>query len=259
MSEQFEMTVARKLTRGQRDLAELASHESGYTMGDAIGCALGFPELRGFWPMSSIDESGNARDLSGQGRTLTNNNASPRAVHRDLIPYVSFNGTTQYLSRADEAGLDITGALTIMGWMYMTNVTGARPWISKYNVTGNQAAYGMLYSSTTTKMEMRVSTDGSTIVTAPSSLAPITGAYFFAAGRFTPSTELAMFINNTKDAITAGIPASIFNSNAAFEIGRINALNLLVGRAALCAVCAAALPDALILHYFNITRTLFGV
>jgi len=39
--------------------------------GNVISMNLGFPDLRGYWPMTSINESGNVYDVSGQGRTLT--------------------------------------------------------------------------------------------------------------------------------------------------------------------------------------------
>ncbi len=39
--------------------------------GNVISMNLGYPALRGFWPMSSADENGHVYDVSGQGRTLT--------------------------------------------------------------------------------------------------------------------------------------------------------------------------------------------
>ncbi len=39
--------------------------------GNIISMNLGYPGLRGYWPMSSIDENEAVYDLSGQGRTLT--------------------------------------------------------------------------------------------------------------------------------------------------------------------------------------------
>lgn len=39
--------------------------------GNIISMTLGYPGLRGYWTMSSIDEDGNALDISGQGRTLS--------------------------------------------------------------------------------------------------------------------------------------------------------------------------------------------
>lgn len=41
--------------------------------GNIVSMNLGYPGLRGYWPMSSIDENDDVYDISGQGRTLTNN------------------------------------------------------------------------------------------------------------------------------------------------------------------------------------------
>lgn len=39
--------------------------------GNIVSMNLGYPALRGYWPMNSADESDDVYDLSGQGRTLT--------------------------------------------------------------------------------------------------------------------------------------------------------------------------------------------
>src|SRR4030042_5924133 len=75
--------------------------------------------LRGYWPMSSVNENGNSYDLSGQGRVLTNNNTVPFGIY-DLLPYADFTpGSSEYFSRPDEAGLVISGALTIGCWAWL--------------------------------------------------------------------------------------------------------------------------------------------
>lgn len=39
--------------------------------GNIISMNLGYPALRGYWPMTSLDETESVYDISGQGRTLT--------------------------------------------------------------------------------------------------------------------------------------------------------------------------------------------
>jgi len=41
--------------------------------GNIVSMNLGYPGLRGYWPMSSVDENDFVYDLSGQNRTLTPN------------------------------------------------------------------------------------------------------------------------------------------------------------------------------------------
>lgn len=41
------------------------------TWGSIISMNLGLPGLRGYWPLTSVDENGDIYDLSGQGRVLS--------------------------------------------------------------------------------------------------------------------------------------------------------------------------------------------
>lgn len=255
MSEPFEVTVVRRLTRLERQVANLAVAENGFTMGDVIGTLQMFPELRGFWPLSSVNESGNLLDLSGQGRTLTNGGTTPRALLNNIVPYATLNGASQYFSRADEAGLDITGNLTLGAWFYI-NTTGTRVLMSKENGAGNRSF--QLYT-TTTKLNGWVSTDGTA-----TALETTTGDYAAAtwqlvAMRFTPSTEIAVFKNLVKETNTVGIPATIFNGNGSFYIGRNSGGSYLPGRVALPFLCAGLVPDSLLARFYEVSRGFFGV
>lgn len=76
---------------------------------------LTLPGLRGFWPMSSMNENGGAMDLSAQGRTLAATGTPGYAVYNNqLLAYSDYDGATQFHSRASEAGLNLTGELTLM-------------------------------------------------------------------------------------------------------------------------------------------------
>jgi len=97
-------STARRLAEAEARARDQASVEVGYSMGDVIGTVLGFPGLRGFWPFSSVNESGHVLDLSGQTRTLTNNNAAAFGVENQIVPYAILNGSTQYFNRAGWLG-----------------------------------------------------------------------------------------------------------------------------------------------------------
>lgn len=236
-----------------------ARNEPNFAIANAVSTFLMLPELRGFWPFSSINENGAALDLSGQARTLTNNGAAPRAT-AGLVPYVSFNGTTQWYSRADEAGLDITGALTIGQWIYFNNAAGASiEWgINKTGASGN-FGYGVRRLATSGLPDFYISSTGSNFPSAVGTDALAAGTWYFLAGRFSPSTEIALFVNQDKFVNTTGIPAAIFNSSAALAFGGSNRAAGLAGRGTLGFVCAAALPDAMIYNLFEQTRSAFGV
>lgn len=258
LAERFEVTAARRIERLERALRDQSMrHTSGYSPGDAIATALAFPELRAFWAFSSINEAGAAIDLSGQGRTLTNNGGAGRSATASGVPYAGFNGSSQYFSRADEAGLDITGGLTIGGWFYPGTLDASvRGLIVKWTAAGDQRSYQLYYNNAATSFG--VSSDGSagTIATA-NGTAMAVGTWNFVMGRFFPSTNVAVIVNDVLTANETSIPASIHSSSAPFEIGRQAAY--FGGFAALCFVCASTLPLAIMHYYFRITRGLFGV
>ena len=230
--------------------------EPNVAAGNALSTMLLLPELRGLWAFGSVNESGQVLDHSGQGRTLSNTGAVARAA-AGLVPYAVFSGAN-YLSRADEAGLDITGALTFGGWFYATAIGVDQTVLSKWTFTTPQRAYRINILAGG-QGNAYVSSDGTALTQVTSTAVLAAQTWYFMAGRFTPSTELAVFLNDEKTTNTVGIPAAIFNSSAAFMIGGVNAAASLTGRAALCFACAAALSDAVVNNLYMQTRAIFGV
>jgi hypothetical protein len=262
MPESVNTTLVRRHMRLEKQVARQGARQSGYTMADALGTLQGFPMLRALWALSSVNESGNVFDISGQGRTLTNNNSAPFGMGNNIVPRVAFNGSNQFLSRADEAGLDITGALTIGGWFQFNALGTAMSCAGKWLTTGDQRSY-LLQKGPANNPEFFVSGDGAASVgVGVYGVGINTSDFVFMAARFTPSTEIAVWGNNQKNVVTTGVPASLFNGTAGFNIGANNngAAQLLNGRAALaCFLCAATIPDSLIKRFYTISRTLFGV
>lgn len=237
----------------------------------AISLFQNIPGLVGFWPMSSVQTStGNVYDLSGQARTLTYNGNPTFNVYNSVAPYIDLDGTGDFLSRADEADLDITGAetinaasvrgLTVGGWFWWDVAGAEESVISKYTTTGNQRGF-ILEKSSSDFPKFVVSVDGAATTSATSTAAVATGGWYFLVGRFTPSTELAVFQNNTKYTNTTSIPASVFVNTAPLLVGGINAgaLLLLNGRSSLCYLSNQALPDAFITSLYNSTKSMFSV
>lgn len=252
---------ARKISELDRHLREQEVIENGYSMGDVIGTIWGFPGLRAFWPFSSRNESFQAIDGAGQGRTLALGGTVFYGTHNNILPYVNFTGGgASYLYRADEAGLDITTDLTVGAWVRYAAL-GSTGVIAKHDgATAAGSAYLLDYGVTAANRPGFQVASGASFYPVSGSAALATGTWHFLSGRYTPSTEVALFVNNTKFTFTTAIPASLNNSGAQFEVGGINgAFFLHNGDIAIPFLCAASLPDVLINRYFNISRTLFGV
>lgn len=233
----------------------------------ACATFLALPMLRGFWPMSSVNESGNAYDLSEQGRTLTYN-GNPLYDYDGLAPYIDFDGTGDYLSRADEAGLDITGTetyvanpgLTMGGWFALDDPTPAAEsdLFTKLGAVGNYS-YRLVVLSTGA-IYMQISDDGTNFDTASSGAGGMPTGWAFIVGRFNPSTTVDLDVNGTQYTQAAGVGASIFSGNGPLNIsGFNNGSFLMAGWASMCFLCASYLSDDLVNALFAQTRALFGV
>ena len=226
---------------------------------ETISCFMGLRALRGFWPLSSTDNTGAVYDLSEQGRTLTNTNVSISVLDSGL-PYAIFNGTSSILQRADDAGLDITGALTFGGWFYLDSIGGTVALMSKASAVP-QSSFQIAYQATVPVGALfQITPTGSapfTVVSGNGS-PPISAAtWTWIIARYTPSSEMAIFVNSKKTINTTSIPASIFNSTAPFYIGGNDAGSRMPGRSGLNFLCASALSDAVIQNLYNRTRGLF--
>jgi hypothetical protein len=245
------------------------SKSAAYAFGRAVSAIQLLPGLRGFWPMSAVSEAGAAFDLSGNGRTLTYN-GNPLYDQHGACPYIDLDGTGDYLSRADEAGLDLLGTDTHMAavlrgvtmgcWVYLDSLAGDASLIAKWNTTGNQRSYNLEFDSATAAFQYQISADGTAETTKTGGTTAVTGRWYFAAGRFDPSSTLDVWTNGAKVS-SATVVGSVFNSTSALNIGARNAggASLLNGRIALPWLCAAALPDALVGMVYHTTRGLFGV
>lgn len=236
---------------------------------DVISPYLDLPGLVGFWPMSSVQRStGDAYDESGQNRTLSYNGNPTYNIYNNLIPYIHFDGTGDYLDRADETDLDIQGnetiydssvrGLTVGGWFRFDATGSTEICISKFG-TGTTGPFVLQKLAGDTARFLISDGAANDSVGSTSSLSAI--QWYFLVGRFQPSTEIKVWLNIETDTNIVGIPATIQNSAEPLIIGARNsgATELMTGDALLCFLCANALPDAIIDSLFQQTRAVFGI
>jgi len=227
----------------------------GNLLGNVLNTYLALPGLRGFWPFSSVDENGDPYDLTMQGRTLTNNN-TVTFNNTDFLPYAEFDGATNYLSRPDEAGLDITGDLTMGCWVYQPALANHAAMAKGTNVSNSNTAFRLiLILAGNVRI---VIGNGTTQYNATSTSLTSINTWHFTAARFTVSTEVAVWLNGEKDTNTTSIPASLNNSTLPLSIGSNGTPGRYFdGNIALPFLCAYALPDNLITNLYQQTRILF--
>lgn len=223
---------------------------------------LGLPRLRGLWCAANVDSNTDLIDYTGQGRTLLDAGAPGFSVYNDLAPYFGLvPASSQYYSRADEAGLDLTGSHTVGIWVYPNTLGAATSaFLAKHDGSTNAgsnflldwnigAAANLSYGVFSGANAYRASTTGIS-----------TGGWYFLVGRYLASTSVSLHVNGVWTTNTTGIPASLNNNASVFEIGGIAGANfLLAANVSVAFLCAAAHSDALISQVYQQTRGWFGV
>lgn len=238
---------------------------------DFISPYLALPGLVGFWPVSSIDlSSSQIVDLSGQGRVLSQNGNPLKNYTTAGAPYITLDGGGDYVSRADEADLDVLGTesdyaaairgLTIGCWVRPDSVASQAGIWGKYASTGNQRSY-LLYmtSAVAGDVSFAVSSAGTTIVSVTHTEVMTAGNWYHLVGRLKPSTSLDVCKSGVWTSNTTSVPASVFASTAALQGGAIEGALLLTGGLTQMFICATYLSDAIVSNIFESTRALFDV
>jgi hypothetical protein len=224
----------------------------------ALAEYLALPELRGLWPMSSVNESGHVLDISGQGRTLTNNGGAQRGVTANGAPYIILNGTSQYLSRADEAGVDITGNLSLGAWIYLTSLPAVAGCVGgKINGAGNAYRLQVVNVSGVGYLDFIVT--GASEAAIRSTVPVPVGQWVLVGGLFSPSGYVISRVNDVQAVNVTGIPASLNNVAAPFTVGAMGMPDYyLSGYLSLPFLCAAQVPTAQWNGLYQHSRALFG-
>lgn len=250
--------LLRKIAEIERELGNVRVRPLPRTMGDVVGSYLALPRLRGLWTMGAADGSDNVNDISGGARHLTKNGTVSLPTYNGFVPYADYNGTTGYHSRATEAALEITGVMTMGGWFWSDSIATQTGLIGKFLAAGNQRSYWAQFFGS--NFLFSVSLDGTAVVTVTHTATLLTGAWYFCVARYTPSTELKVYVNNVAVTNVTSIPASIFVSTADFTIGAFSGGTFFLdGRASLGFVCASALSDNLLTALWQQGRSFFGV
>jgi hypothetical protein len=178
--------------------------------------------------------------------------------------YANLDGVGDYFSVADNTDLDIRGnesfvanpGLTIINWTNL-KAAGFMPILAKWNNGTSNKSYRVSQNATDQWL-FQITTDGSTNFNL-THIATTTNVWTFTALRFVPSTSLDGWVNNSKQSIVAGVPATIYNGNASLRIGADDDGNIATIYQSISVLCASALSDAIIQSTFQQTRPLYGV
>ena len=246
-------------------------YEPNFAWGNISSNYLQVPGLRGYWPFSAIDGSGNAVDLA-QGNNFTNNNACVY-YKRDLAPYIEFSGANN-LSAANAAWNQIIGneayinsniqGLTIAAWVYFDNAAAATEQINaKQNGAGAANIAWSLYRTAAGVLSLTVSngvaseTVSTTATLAANTWYHVSGVvdiantlkYVYINGAGTSNALALATINNLASTVAIGARDNGAGGFTAYQDG-LQSNHIL---------CAAALSASQIQALYQQSRAMFGV
>lgn len=265
----MEEQVIRKLIELDQRVEGMAIPEKPI---DLISPFLALPGLIGFWPMSVIQLStGNVYDISSQARALTTNGNPTFNIYNNSIPYLQLDGTGDYLSRPDEADLDVLGneahnaaavqGMSTGGWFWFDNLVAAfQGMICKADTVAANSSFE-IFVQANGSLAFAIST-GAAFISANSVAGVITsGSWFNVVCTYDPSTRMDIFVNGISVANqTVAVPATIPNTARAFTIGSFEAGVLpMTGRISNCFYSANLFPSALAQTIFQQTRAAYRI
>jgi hypothetical protein len=263
----------------QRRVARLESMSRHNTLADTVAAFLAIPGLVAFWPTSVVrndSPTDRVRDISGSGYHLTATNTPLHSYITDdgLAPYIRFNGTNQYLTRADGGAADwadIIGneshisstrrGLTLGGWFQFDSAAGsAETLMAKWLAAGNQRSY-QLARDAAGNAAFYVSSSGAAATTTATLTDALddAAAWYFVVGKWEPSTESTIFVNGASNTAVSA-DATLLDSTADFTVAVTDSLSgYMDGIASMCFLSAMNLRDELITSLYQQTRPLFVV
>lgn len=134
-------------------------------------------------------------------------------------------GSSQCLSRADEALLSITGNMTIECWVRFESLPSSpnsMAFVTKRTVSGGNRSFvfNLTNSGGTYYLTLLISANGSTFSTSSVTWTPSTGVWYHVAAVYSTAGTVNFYVNGSaQGAQQTGANTSIFDGTATFAIG----------------------------------------
>ena len=226
----------------------------------AFSAHMGLPRLVGYWPLNQRNASYEYFDYSGNDKVLTPAGVGLANFMYGLQFGIEFyvGGVSGWMERTDAELNWPGGGWAVGGWFKFDTVVGLHSLISKWNSSGNQMGY-ILYVETGAP-KFLITTDGATGYSKTGTTITA-NSWHHIVGEFYPSTKMSIWVDGVESYRVDAVPATIFGSNADFELGTNDAhtLNYFNGQMCHIFVSNSAGIGIFIKTLFQQTRGLFGV
>lgn len=185
--------------------------------------------LISYWKLE--EASGTRADAHGSN-TLQDNNTVLSATGKigDGADFEKTNDEYLDITDASQTGLDISGDMSICGWLKLETVGATQMIVSKWNSGTNNRSY-LFWLDTGNKLNFKVSNDGAepTATTGVSSTAlSSTATWYFVGVTYDASAGTCQFYyNGSTDGTGTGLETSIYNGTSKFILGRFETASTL--------------------------------
>lgn len=184
------------------------------------------PGTHGLVSWWRLEESSGARADAHGGQTLTDNNTVASASGKQGQAADLEASNSEYLSRADSAALSLGDVDATLGlWARLESKGTLRALLSKFEPSGDQREYRILYENTTDRFYWNVSSDGTsggeTMLAANALGSPATATwYFIVVWHDAAANEIGIQVNNGAGD-TAAHSGGVHDGTAALRLGAI--------------------------------------
>ncbi len=198
-------------------LAVFAAPFSSYAAVDVSTHSTLPTSLVSYW---SLEETSSSRvDATATGNNLTDNNTVLSGTGK-IATAADFESTnSEYLSRADNASLSITGSISIAAWVNFETVPGAgrADIVTKYN-TGGDRSYRFQVGDGNLLTLIGV---GSGVFICTPSWTPSSATWYHIAAVFDGAADtIKMYVNGAQQGATCtGQTSTITDGGATFMVG----------------------------------------
>lgn len=188
--------------------------------------------------------------IIGPAAILTRGRAIPSGPTTADYNTLLLNGSSQYVSIADSVSTSITGDITFGGW-YNISTGSQQALISKWNPSGSQKSYELVYNTATDDVSFYLTPDGSTNSNVTSSVSGIGGSGWRHILGWYDGTNIKIYVDGSEEG-SAAYSSGIFDSTSSVLIGAEAAgVTTLNGDASLQLICNAALTTDDITELYN--------
>lgn len=151
---------------------------------------------------------------------------APQAVFAayGLTQAIDLNGSSQYLSRADNAGLSNISSQTHEGWLWFDTTPSSgteRIIFSKYTAGPNERGIAVTYENSggTLRFHARTSADGNNVNEGTLNYTVSTGEWHHYAFVYSSAGNMQIFVDGSSIGTINGLTTAIRDNTAAYQIG----------------------------------------